>query len=79
MSTRQSTPEAKAKAMAAREHALHLIQQAQTLLYQAAQTTCPLLNFAKPWEKIGKHADATKALWHKVNDAPLPTGLDGIG
>lgn len=63
-------------AMIDRTRALNKIQQAQALLYEAAQITCPLHGFVKSWEKIGDHADATKALWHAVNNAPLPTGHD---
>jgi hypothetical protein len=62
---------------AAAEKTLALIQQAQSLLYEAAQTSCPLQGWCDEWEMIGDHADATKALWHKVNNAPRPTGHDG--
>jgi len=64
------------KAQAARTATLGLIDAAQTLLYQAAQTSCDLQGFADEWRAIGDHADATKALWHRVNAAPLPTGHD---
>jgi hypothetical protein len=66
----------KDQAAADREKALRKISQAQALLYEAAQLTCPLQGFLKPWEAIGDHADATKALWHRVNNAPRPTGHD---
>jgi hypothetical protein len=65
-----------AKAAAARLRVLRLIEQAQSLLYEAAQTACPLQGWVKPWERIGAHADATKALWHRVNDARRPVGHD---
>jgi hypothetical protein len=65
-----------AQAAAARIKTLHLIQQAQTLLYAAAQTSCPLQGWVDQWEMIGNHADATKALWHSINNASRPTGHD---
>jgi len=64
------------KHVAAAEKALRLIEQAQSLLYQAAQTACPLQGWCDQWKQIGDHADATKALWHKINQAPRPTGHD---
>jgi hypothetical protein len=60
----------------ARKRTLELIESAQSLLYEACQTASPLQGWVTPWEQIGDHADATKSLWHKVNDAPLPTGHD---
>lgn len=67
------TPQAKA----ARDAALGYVEAAQRLLYQAASVSCDLQGWADHWGAIGKHADATKALWHRLNDAPLPTGHDG--
>ena len=61
---------------AARQRTLDLIQQAQDLLYQAAQCSSDLQGWYREWEAIGDHADATKALWHKANNATLPTGHD---
>lgn len=68
-----TTPQAKA----ARDAALGFVEAAQRLLYQAAAVSCDLQGWADQWDAIGKYADATKALWHKLNDAPLPTGHDG--
>ena len=65
-----------AQTEAARVKTLALIDQAQALLYEAAQTSSELRGWAKPWEKIGDNADAIKALWHKVNNAPRPIGHD---
>ena len=76
MTTTAPPPESKAKAAANRELALRHIQQAQAHLAEAAQLTCPLRGFLKPWEAIGKHMDKTKALWHRVNNAPRPTSHD---
>lgn len=78
MQTETAPHPSKAKALAARQRTLDLIQQAQSLLYEAAQTACPLQGWVKPWEHVGDHADATKALWHRVNSAPYPTGHDGL-
>lgn len=64
------------KARDARKLALALIQQAQELLYNAAQTACPLKGWADQWTAIGDHADATKALWHRVSQAPHPLDHD---
>ena len=61
---------------AARQRTLDLIQQAQDLLYQAAQCSCDLQGWCREWEAIGAHAEATKALWHKANNATPPTGHD---
>lgn len=60
----------------ARERTLALIEQAQTLLYRAAQESCPLKGWADQWQEIGDHADATQRLWHRINDAPMPIGHD---
>lgn len=67
----------KERAMSARSRVLADIEAAQMLLYRACQTACPLQGWGDgPWEWIGDHADATKALWHRVNNAPDPTGHD---
>lgn len=71
-----TTPESFAAAITARRSALTKIEMAQALLYEAAQVSCPLQGFVEEWEAIGNHADKTKALWHSVADAPLPTGHD---
>lgn len=60
----------------ARSETLSHIQAAQQHLYSAAQASCPLQGWCDLWEEIGDHADKIKALWHKVNDSPLPTGHD---
>lgn len=71
------TTAAESKATAeARAKTLALIQSAQSLLYEAAQASCPLHGWCEVWQQIGDHADATKDLWHTVNDAPRPTGHD---
>ncbi|MES2923140.1 MAG: hypothetical protein V4819_16405 [Verrucomicrobiota bacterium] len=64
--------------MANRERALRLINEAQSLLSKAAQLICPLKGFANPWKWIGDHMDKTQALWHRVHNAPYPTGHDGF-
>lgn len=74
--TTEKKAEGKARALAKRKAALSKIEQAQTLLYEAAQLTCPLHGFADQWTEIGDHADATKALWHRINNAAFPTGHD---
>jgi hypothetical protein len=56
--------------------ALAKIERAQSLLYEAAQAACPLFPWAGQWDDIGNHADATKALWHRINSAELPERLD---
>lgn len=63
-----------AQAQAASRRALALIEEAQTLLYLAAQECCELQGWRIQWERIGKKADETKALWHKIHDGPRPTG-----
>jgi hypothetical protein len=61
-----------------RTRALVKIEEAQRLLYEAAALTCPLQGFSGAHAAIAKHGDATKALWHAVQNAPLPTGHDGF-
>lgn len=65
----------KLEAEALRAEALHHIQQAQVHLSAAAQLTCDLQGFAKPWQWIGDAMDKTKALWYRVHNAPRPTGV----
>lgn len=68
--------DSKARADKARLEVLALVNEAQSLLYTATQKACPLQGWTQEWEKIGAHADATKALWHALNNAPRPTGHD---
>ena len=60
----------------ARMLALAHIEAAQASLYAAAQASSPLRGWLAEWQAIGDHADATKALWHRINEAPAPTGHD---
>lgn len=55
-------------AQAKAQKALHLIEQAQTILGLACQELCPIVGACKQWEMVGKHYDKTKALWHRVNN-----------
>ena len=71
-----TTAESKSQAEANRTKAIYHIEQARAHLSAAAQLTCPLRGFSKPWKWIGDHMDKTKALWHRVNNAPRPTGMD---
>lgn len=57
-----------------RGRALEKIEQARALMYEATQITCDLRGWSDLWHEIGDHADKTKALWHKVNNAPRPSG-----
>lgn len=75
MTATEKTDSTEAAALA-RVRVLALIERAQSLLYEAAQTACPLQGWVEPWEMIGDHADVTKALWHRVNGARRPTGHD---
>jgi hypothetical protein len=59
-----------------RQRALDLIAKAQAILSEAAQTANPLRGWSDEWKAIGDHYDATKALWHRCNSAPLPTTHD---
>lgn len=59
-----------------RRQALELIQQAQSLLYQACEKISPLKGWGELWDRVGDHAQATKSLWHEVNEYPYPTGHD---
>lgn len=77
-STKASAASNKEKALNARAKTLSLINQAQTLLYEAAQTASPLQGWCAEWEAIGDQADASKALWNRVFTAPYPTGHDGL-
>lgn len=69
------------KTAASRSEALSLIEQAQHLLNRAVAAASPLKGWANdeprgPYYLIGDHADATKRLWHQVNNAPVPIGHD---
>lgn len=68
--------DSKAKADESRKLVLVLIERAQRLLNDAAETASPLQGWLREWQRISEHADATKALWHKINNAPKPTGHD---
>lgn len=67
-----STP----KARAARDAALGYVDAAHALLLKAAGVACDLRGWSDQWQAIGDHADKIKALWHALNDAPLPTSHD---
>lgn len=51
---------------------LALLQQAQTLISQAAELACPVPGWAREWAAIDKHYEATKTLWHRIDRAPSP-------
>ena len=59
-----------------RDLALKKIEAAQTLLYEAAQAICPIVPWADEWDDVGNVADSVKALWHRINQAPMPERLD---
>lgn len=65
-----------AKTRHARELALDLIQLAQDNLAAAASVACDLQGWAEEWQAISDAHDATRALWHRCNEAPLPLGHD---
>lgn len=70
-----------AKTEQARRNVLTLIEQAQHLIAEAQRAASPLQGWAEeeprgPYYLIGDHYDATKQLWHQVNNAPVPTGHD---
>jgi hypothetical protein len=60
----------------ARKLTLERIETAQSFLYMAAQVSADIQGWADLWQEIGDHADRTKELWHKINNAPLPAGHD---
>ena len=65
----------------ARAKTLAKIEAAQHLLREALEAASPLQGWAEenprgPYYLIGDHVDATKQLWHRVNNAPEPTGHD---
>lgn len=47
--------------------ALDTIEEAQNLLYSAAQEICSVPGFAPEWNKLCKAGDAAKALWHHID------------
>lgn len=60
-----------------RARALAKLEQAQNLISAAAQDLCPVVPWGDgPWQWVGDHYDATKALWHRINNAPMPERLD---
>ena len=66
------------KAEEHRRRVLAKIQAAQSLLLDASQLASPIQGhgWADAYTAIGKHYDLTKALWHRVNNLPRPTGHD---
>ena len=49
------------------QQALELIETAQSLMLEAAQTLCPVDGFAKEWSATGAMYEKIKQHWHKVN------------
>ncbi len=47
--------------------ALHLIQEAQSLINQAASELCSVNGFANEWSASGKVYERIKRYWHVVN------------
>lgn len=64
------------KAASARREVLKRIEAAQNELYAACVLASPLRGWVEQWQSIGDHADATKALWHAIADAPHPESHD---
>ena len=48
-------------------NALDLLQEAQSLVNQAAAELCSVDGFGREWSKSAKVHDAIKAYWHQVN------------
>jgi hypothetical protein len=49
------------------QQALELIETAQSLMLEAAQTLCPVDGLAKEWSATGAMYEKIKQHWHKVN------------
>ena len=49
------------------QHALELIETAQSLMLEAAQTLCPVAGFGNEWSATGAMYEKVKQHWHKVN------------
>lgn len=47
--------------------ALHLIQEAQGLINQAACELCSVNGFSREWSASGKVYEQVKRYWHRVN------------
>lgn len=45
---------------------LDLLQEAQSIVDEAAQALCPVPGFADQWSSLHKPYDAIKAAWHRV-------------
>lgn len=71
-----STIDSKAIANQKVELALKYIEQAQYLLSKACGELCPIVNASEQWKIVGDHYDATKDLWHNVNESILWSKID---
>ena len=60
----------------ARKQVLDHLAAAIDQLQAATQAACPLKGWVNEWQAIGDHMDATRALWHRIADAPHPIGHD---
>jgi len=49
------------------QEALELIEAAQSLMFEAAQTLCPVDGFAHEWSATGAIHEKIKQHWHKIN------------
>jgi hypothetical protein len=47
--------------------ALRIIQEAQSLINEAARQLCPVDGFAEEWSESVVVHDAIKTYWHQVN------------
>ena len=50
------------------QQALELIETAQSLMLEAAQTLCPVDGLANEWSATGAMYEKIKQHWHKVNN-----------
>ena len=60
----------------ARFEVLQRIEAAQTELNAATAAASSLRGWSDQWSEIDAHAEATKALWYRIMEAPMPLGHD---
>jgi len=53
------------------QQALELIETAQSLMLEAAQTLCPVDGLAKEWSATGAMYEKIKQHWHRINHRRL--------
>jgi len=65
-----------AEGEAAKLQALEMIEQAQTLLTQAAEVVSPVKGLGLVWEEVLETRSSVQRLWERLEEAPVPEDVD---